>query len=232
MKLVRFTARCRTCAKKIHITLDQAVADDDIVCRRGHPTGARAAIENELIVGVNQDSAFYFECLVHVFDPDIRSVVYHLLQPWLGHDLALMETDDAVQDVYLDLLTKKIRPIEKSLSAYIKTMARNKAIDRMRKRGDRSIKPLPHDSSRKTDRTPEDMGLTAEQSDLLEKAIASLPKDQQEVYRLRRLEGQSEIEVGESLEIPSGTVKSRLHRAEASIRSFLEAAMTSVRSVR
>ena len=54
--------------------------------------------------------------------------------------------------------------------------------------------------------------------DELRAALASLPAAQREVLVLRFLEGMSLAEISETLEIPVGPVKSRLHHALESLR--------------
>jgi len=53
-------------------------------------------------------------------------------------------------------------------------------------------------------------------------AVASLPKDQRQVVSLVDLGGLSYSEVAESLEIPMGTVMSRLHRARKGLLDKLD----------
>ena len=56
----------------------------------------------------------------------------------------------------------------------------------------------------------------------LGRAIAELPEDRRIVMVLRDLEGLSYEEIAEVLELPLGTVRSRLHRARADLKEKLE----------
>jgi RNA polymerase sigma-70 factor, ECF subfamily len=56
----------------------------------------------------------------------------------------------------------------------------------------------------------------------LGRAIAELPEDRRIVVVLRDLEGLSYEEIAEVLELPLGTVRSRLHRARADLKEKLE----------
>jgi RNA polymerase sigma factor (sigma-70 family) len=49
-------------------------------------------------------------------------------------------------------------------------------------------------------------------------ALARLPLEQRTVVALRAIEGLSELEVARTLDVPVGTVKSRLHRARTRLR--------------
>jgi RNA polymerase sigma-70 factor (ECF subfamily) len=55
-------------------------------------------------------------------------------------------------------------------------------------------------------------------SDTLEVLLATLPEAQREVLLLRFVEDMSLLEIAAALEIPTGTVKSRLHHALEAIR--------------
>jgi len=50
-------------------------------------------------------------------------------------------------------------------------------------------------------------------------ALAALPIDQREVVLMRFLDDMSLSEIAEALSVPSGTVKSRLHRALETLRA-------------
>lgn len=57
----------------------------------------------------------------------------------------------------------------------------------------------------------------------LRSAVAELPEEERALIRLRYTEQLTQAEVATALELPEGTVKTRLHRIRARIRSRLEA---------
>jgi RNA polymerase sigma-70 factor (ECF subfamily) len=59
--------------------------------------------------------------------------------------------------------------------------------------------------------------------DELERAFARLPIDQRSVFVLHHYVGLSLVEVAETLGIPAGTARSRLHYATRALRSAVEA---------
>ncbi|PID35641.1 MAG: RNA polymerase subunit sigma-70 [Rhodobacterales bacterium] len=81
-----------------------------------------------------------------------------------------------------------------------------------------------------------DAGFTAEQEAAppdaqetaldLDAAIAALPRDQRITLALFHLEGLSVAEVARALDIPPGTVKTRLMKARSRLRKFLEGDQT------
>ena len=50
-----------------------------------------------------------------------------------------------------------------------------------------------------------------------------LPKEYREIFLLREVQGLSYAEIGRALDIPAGTVDSRLHRARSELRKRLKA---------
>lgn len=65
---------------------------------------------------------------------------------------------------------------------------------------------------------------TREQVEQLRQAITCLPEDRRAVLVLRDLEELSYDQIAELLEIPKGTVRSRLHRAREELRQLIEVA--------
>ena len=60
---------------------------------------------------------------------------------------------------------------------------------------------------------------------LLQRAIAALPESEREVYVLRDVEELGGEETAEKLNITLAAMKSRLHRARASMRRYMDAAL-------
>ncbi len=78
---------------------------------------------------------------------------------------------------------------------------------------------------------PEDRLLAAETSALVAAAIEQLPERQQQVIRLRDVEGWDAEEVCESLELTPANQRVLLHRARAAVRARLEEYFTEVVTV-
>jgi RNA polymerase sigma-70 factor (ECF subfamily) len=69
---------------------------------------------------------------------------------------------------------------------------------------------------------PEERLLAAETTELIERSISALPLRQQQVIRLRDVEGWDAQEVCESLGISPANQRVLLHRARAAVRSAME----------
>jgi len=65
--------------------------------------------------------------------------------------------------------------------------------------------------------------LTVEIRDQLERGFRRLPPEQRAILTLHHLVGYSPAEIAETLGIPSGTARSRLHHAHRAMRAALEA---------
>jgi RNA polymerase sigma-70 factor (ECF subfamily) len=75
---------------------------------------------------------------------------------------------------------------------------------------------------------PEEQLLAAETRALIGRAISALPPRQQQVIRLRDVEGWDAAEVCESLSISEANQRVLLHRARAQVRSMMEAHLSEV----
>ncbi|MCA9781476.1 MAG: sigma-70 family RNA polymerase sigma factor, partial [Candidatus Eremiobacteraeota bacterium] len=70
---------------------------------------------------------------------------------------------------------------------------------------------------------PERIAEQADAGKRLEQALNELTEDARVVLILREIEGLDYQEIAEALEIPKGTVRSRLARAREALRAVLEA---------
>jgi len=85
------------------------------------------------------------------------------------------------------------------------------------RQGEESLLRLPHDA-----RGPDATLEHAELETALHRAIAELPDERRIVVVLRDLEGLSYEEIAAALDLPMGTVRSRLHRARMDLKDKLE----------
>ncbi|MEP3280437.1 MAG: sigma-70 family RNA polymerase sigma factor [Stappiaceae bacterium] len=132
--------------------------------------------------------------------------------------------DDLVQDVFLKVWNKAAlyNPEKAGASTWIFTIARNVRIDRLRKQSSRHFDDID-DMELIDDAPASDELLARNQTDkIVGSVIATLPTDQQDAIRLSFVENMSQSEVSEKLDIPLGTVKSRLRLAYQKMRKNLE----------
>lgn len=143
--------------------------------------------------------------------------------------------DDAVdiaQDAFVKAFTK-LKSFDEGSGFYtwLYRIAVNTAIDYLRKRKSRPTDSLEDEkfteigfepASKDVRTDPERVATASEQKTILRNAIDRLSYKLRAVLVLHDIEGLSQEEVAEILKIPVGTVKSRVSRARAELRSLLE----------
>ena len=139
----------------------------------------------------------------------VRGVLY--LCGLRGEDLA-----EAIQDVQLRLLERAPEDI-RSAVAWACAVAGRLAVDRHRRAGTRAR--LTERLRVLTPTTSRDPDVALEVS--VRAAIATLPADLRAVVVLRYYADLEVDAMASALDVPSGTVKSRLHRAQQRLRACL-----------
>jgi RNA polymerase sigma-70 factor (ECF subfamily) len=109
-----------------------------------------------------------------------------------------------------------------SAATWIFTIARNLRIDRLRREIVWQQLPEGRAEECSDDPAPDEVVLDRERGERVRKALATLPADQREIVSLAYLEGLSHSEIAARLDLPLGTVKSRMRLAYQKIRTTLE----------
>ncbi len=143
------------------------------------------------------------------------------------------EAEDLFQQTWLRVV-EKIRSfdVSRNFDAWLFTLARNLAIDHLRRiRPDSLDEPLDNISHGESvadripckDQTPLDRVLAAERRTEISEALAGLPMIYREVLTLRFEEEMRIEEIAQVTAVPVPTVKSRLQRSLQQLRYALEA---------
>ncbi len=135
---------------------------------------------------------------------------------------------DVAQDSLLSFFTKLHRfEAERPVKPWLLAIVRNRSHDLMRRKKVRRAEPLPADGEPfRPDLIDEDADPAAdfEQRELKRQvwqALAALPASHREILVLRDYQDLSYSEIASVLQVPIGTVMSRLHRARATLRQIL-----------
>ena len=135
-------------------------------------------------------------------------------------------SDDA-QDLVQEVLLKVRKGLETyqpgSLEGWLSRITTNTFLDETRRRKRRPVDLLPDDPDRVLPAGPAaDVALAAEVlPDDIQQALARLPEEYRVAVVLCDVVGLSYQEIGESLHVPVGTVRSRIHRGRALLRKAL-----------
>ncbi len=157
--------------------------------------------------------------------------IYNLARRMLGNDA---DAEDVTQEVLLQVV-RKLETFrgESQIGTWLHRVTVNAALAHRQKRANRQ----KYEASEATDQllssagptgpikrwnvSPDEPVLAAEQTELIEKAIATLPEPFRDVYVLADVEGLPNAEIGEMLGLSVAAVKSRLHRARLRMRDAL-----------
>lgn len=158
-----------------------------------------------------------FEELFESFAPRIKA--YMIRQ---GADATTAE--ELAQETLLTVWRKAglYSDTKGSATTWIFTIARNLRIDRLRREVPWQALPEGRDEEPSGDQLPDEAVSEKERRQRVQEVVATLPEDQQEVIVLSYIEGLSHSEIAERLNLPLGTVKSRMRLAYGKIREAVE----------
>jgi len=145
----------------------------------------------------------------------VYSVAYHFT-------LKREDAEELSQEIFLKIF-ENLHRYDGSypLLAWVVSLARNLCIDRYRRRkrersfrfvSDEAVAPLLKSAD-----DPAAEAVRRERTKLLFWALGEIPEDLAEILVLRDLDGLAYEEIGKALDLPDGTVKSRLFRARAEV---------------
>jgi RNA polymerase sigma-70 factor, ECF subfamily len=175
--------------------------------------------DTELVIMAQKGDRNAFSELVCIHAQSVMNVIYRMCG-----DAQMAE--DAAQETFIQawLHLATFRP-QASLRSWLYRIGINAATDMLR----RQKRILPDDLDdlqlRDTQPGPEGLCSQEEQTALVQKAVLSLPEASRAILVLREYEGLSYHEIADALEIPLGTVMSRLNYARKLLKNKLEPAL-------
>ena len=152
-----------------------------------------------------------FEQLYRYFAPRLHS---YMISIGTASDIA----DDLVQETLAEVWCKAAlyRPDKAAVSTWMFAIGRNRRIDRIRKVRSFEVAQETQPAYEPVEQI--DYGRQLDDLDLLVRIKQQLPQEQFQILQFSYIEGLSQSEISRRLDLPLGTVKSRLRLAFARIR--------------
>jgi RNA polymerase sigma-70 factor, ECF subfamily len=133
------------------------------------------------------------------------------------------DAQDLVQEVLLRVRRGLATYQPGNLEGWLSRITTNAFLDDVRRRNRRPAEPLPDEPERVLEGAPDATTQLARDQlpQHLQDALAALPPDFRAPVVLKDVLGYSYEEIAAMLEIPVGTVRSRIHRGRARLREVL-----------
>lgn len=133
------------------------------------------------------------------------------------------EAQDLVQEVLLRVRRGLATYRPGSMEGWLSRICTNAFLDDVRRRKRRPADPLPEDPDRVITGAPsaDEAMDAADLPDHIQEALRALPEDYRAAVVLCDVVGFSYQEIAESLDVPVGTVRSRIHRGRSILRGEL-----------
>ncbi len=134
--------------------------------------------------------------------------------------------EDVVQEAFLALWRRaeRIDPARGKLSSLVLTLVHHRAIDVLRANRGQQSRQMSVDLAEveKIDADVSERVLQSLSRDNVRAALAGVPDDQRRAIEMAYFEGLTHVEIAEALELPLGTVKSRLRLGLEKMRAALK----------
>jgi RNA polymerase sigma-70 factor (ECF subfamily) len=133
--------------------------------------------------------------------------------------------EDAVQEAFLTVWrqSERVDSARGRLTSFVLTVVHHKAIDALRARKGKVARQVSLDPSLIEKAGPDvtERALLSLDRDAVNAALRELPAEQREPVMLAYFEGLTHVEICEKLDVPLGTVKSRMRLALNKLRAAL-----------
>jgi RNA polymerase sigma-70 factor, ECF subfamily len=172
--------------------------------------------DRRLLDGVRQRDPRALEELYERHKGACYALAQRVLNDWQA-------SEEAVQDAFVAvwLRVQTFRAEAGSVRTWIIAITRNAAIDRLRKeRGPRTNLPL-FDSVLAESSSAREVAIITDRQ-VMAKALSRLPPEQRYVLELAYFGGYSYPEIAQALDVPVGTIKSRIRLTLEKLRASIE----------
>src|SRR5438552_8716250 len=172
--------------------------------------------DRELVEQFARGDSHAFDAIVQRYEQRVYAIALRMT----GN---IEDARDAMQDVFISAL-RALRSFrgDAQLSTWIHRVAVNASLDVLRKRKRHVAQPLEEAGERPSeDIGPEDAAARAARAVEVQRALQAVSEEHRAVLVLHDLQDLDYAETAAALDIPVGTVKSRLHRARIEMAALL-----------
>jgi RNA polymerase sigma-70 factor (ECF subfamily) len=161
------------------------------------------------------------QAFAQLYDATSRNVFGIVLHVLRDH----AQAEEVTQEVYVEAwrLAKRFDSEQGSVSAWLNTMAHRRAVDRVRSAERRTQREHRHFEFQADDvaADPAEQVVANDEGRRVRHALAQLSEGQRTAVELAYFQGKTQREVAEYLQVPLGTVKTRIRDAMQRLRKQL-----------
>lgn len=167
-------------------------------------------------VAATKDRQAFAELFDH-FAPRVKSFM-------MRKGATAEQAEDLVQETMIAVWSKAAlyAPDRGSVATWIFTIARNLRIDRLRREKSNQFTDLDDYDAPSDDPSQDETLRRIQEDGAVAKALAQIPAEQRELLILSYVEDMPQSEIAARLQIPLGTVKSRMRLAYRRMKKMLE----------
>ena len=168
--------------------------------------------EKNLLLRISQDDAFALTMLFNQYKDKVYTIAFKLTG-------CAFTSEEAVQDIFMKLWVKrKDLPGVEYFTAWFNTIIRNYLFSLLKSQVARENREIAFAGKLPSFYNNTDQGILLKETEaLLEKALYTLPPQQNKVYRLIKERGMKKEEVASQLNLSTETVKAHLSKAIKSL---------------
>ncbi len=183
--------------------------------------------DRNLIVKIRSGETGGLEMLYDKYAAVLNGMLYKIVRD-------KTEAEDLLQEVFIQVWDRidSYDHSRGSVFSWLATIARNKAIDKTRSK---IYKTRVRESTEldniqfnlNTDiPNPLENSILADHTKLVREALGQIPHEQREVIEIAYYQGMSQSEIAEQMQLPLGTVKSRMRQGMMKIRDLLKSTIS------